>query len=255
MQIPERANNRPPFSWRRVTVSLWRICLLAWLTLTLWPVAYGVTRLLQVLLFAIVWAGALAFWWRHRWLRLSLLLPVGVVLGFGLLPGRRADPDALRLRYVAGLRTFEGVRYVWGGENGMGIDCSGLVRRAWFNALWREAFASANPGLLREAARIWWNDSSARALAAGHQRRTFAVREFDSIASRQPAEFLPGDLAVTADGVHVLASLGEGLWIEADPGLKKVVVLPQPGEGGVNIWLNVPVTMVRWSLLSAAPVR
>ena len=39
---------------------------------------------------------------------------------------------------------------------------------------------------------------------------------------------MPGDIAVTASGVHVLACLGASEWIEADPNLKKVLIVQVP---------------------------
>ena len=62
---------------------------------------------------------------------------------------------------------------------------------------------------------------------------------------------LPGDLAITDDGVHVLVYLGKNQWIQADPGLGKVSVLD--GRRDANLWFNVPMTACRWSVLSARP--
>ena len=58
---------------------------------------------------------------------------------------------------------------------------------------------------------------------------------------------IPGDLAVTEDGVHVLAYLGGSEWIEADPQLNGVVRLSAPSE---NPWFGVEVRVVRWRVLN-----
>jgi cell wall-associated NlpC family hydrolase len=59
---------------------------------------------------------------------------------------------------------------------------------------------------------------------------------------------LPGDLAITADGVHVMVYSGPGKWIQADPGENKVVTLdPGTSENG---WFDSKIAMFRWSQLS-----
>ncbi|MFN2599036.1 MAG: NlpC/P60 family protein, partial [Pyrinomonadaceae bacterium] len=52
----------------------------------------------------------------------------------------------MRRAYIASLESYEGTRYVWGGENSRGIDCSGLVRRGLINADFHEGVVTANPG-------------------------------------------------------------------------------------------------------------
>jgi hypothetical protein len=235
---------------RRVAVLAWRVGLCAWLTLTIWPVTYGSTRLAQCVLFGGLLAGALMLWWRPRWIRWSLLgLVVAAVVLF-CAPGRKADGRALKLRYVRELHRFEGTRYVWGGENRLGIDCSGLARRALIHALWKEGLKTANPALMRSAAKLWWRDASARALAAEYDGQTRRIGEFGSISEIDDVRLRVGDLAVTADGVHVLVNVGQGEWSEADPDEKKVLVLKAKEEAEKpNSWLKVPVTLVRWRML------
>jgi hypothetical protein len=58
---------------------------------------------------------------------------------------------------------------------------------------------------------------------------------------------LPGDLAVTASGVHILAYLGGDMWIQAEPGIGAVAILN--GRHDVNGWFQQPVTTHRWSVL------
>ena len=131
-----------------------------------------------------------------------------------------------------------------------GGACSGLVRRAWIHTLWKEGVLTANPRLIREAASLWWNDASARALASHHRQQTRFVAEVEALAPSKTSRFLPGDLAVTMDGVHVLAYLGDDKWIEADPDLGRVVLLPiSTPSADSNVWLKVPVRVVRWTLL------
>ena len=53
----------------------------------------------------------------------------------------------------------------------------------------------------------------------------------------------PGDLAVTADGRHVMIYLRSGEWIQSDPGPFKVTISkPTMDE---NPWLNARATLHR----------
>jgi hypothetical protein len=62
------------------------------------------------------------------------------------------------------------------------------------------------------------------------------------------ALILPGDMAVTKGGIHVMAYLGNNQWIGADPGAMKVTVFttPNPTSG----WFSCPMNIVRWSMLN-----
>ena len=53
-------------------------------------------------------------------------------------------------------------------------------------------------------------------------------------------------MAVTDDGLHVLAYLGDSTWIQADPNAKKVIKLKAPST---NEWFGVPVKLMRWEAL------
>jgi hypothetical protein len=62
------------------------------------------------------------------------------------------------------------------------------------------------------------------------------LRKSKSINALDHEKIMPGDLAVTQNGVHVLAYLGERSWIEADPACKKVIIenVPSGNTGFVN---------------------
>jgi hypothetical protein len=68
-----------------------------------------------------------------------------------------------------------------------------------------------------------------------------------SINHLDPNEVLPGDIAVTTSGFHVLAGLGGGEWIEADPHFAKVIIVKVPAVK--NPWFDEPVNIMRWTVL------
>jgi hypothetical protein len=223
-------------------LALWPITLFLWL----YPVSNRLLRATWVALCVLLFAGALLLAWQVKWARM-ILLGIPVLLGVILvLPGHPVDCFALRAEYVKSLRGFEGCRYVWGGENQLGIDCSGLVRAGLVHASLGESARTLNPTLTRSAIALWWHDATARALGEGHRRQTACLFASSSINAIDLTQLRPGDLAVTDDGIHVLAYLGGGQWIEADPDAKHVLVVTVPST---NVWFAKPVNLVRWRML------
>ena len=228
---------------RRRWLALWPIAIV----LAAYPVSNSWLRVSVLLCGVLCWAGLLGFYWSVKWLR-NLALALSLVLLCSLVcPGRTSDPPAVRERYVDSLRSYEGARYVWGGENRLGVDCSGLVRKALINANYIEGLSTLNPSLLRNGISLWWHDCSARALGEEYRELTYHLYDVMSLNQLDHAQILPGDLAVTDDGVHVLAYLGNRHWIEADPDARRVLVLSIPAT---NTWFNTPVRLMRWRQLN-----
>ncbi|MCB9850793.1 MAG: C40 family peptidase [Phycisphaerales bacterium] len=167
-----------------------------------------------------------------------------LVGGFAVLPGRAVPPSVLRAEYARQLQGYAGTRYLWGGESRRGIDCSGLIRRGMIDANLHIAFVTLNPRALRSALDLWWHDCSARALRDAYRGQTQPIQQADSINALARDRLQTGDIAVTADGLHVLAYLGNDEWIQAEPGVKKVIILRSPNE---NVWFNKPVHVMRWA--------
>lgn len=214
----------------------------------LYPPSTSVTRILGLASIAFVGLGLALLGGRSRlWLG-GWLLALTAACVWLVQPGNPGPREALRTANVAALRAYESVSYRWGGENARGIDCSGLVRRGLIDACVTRGLATGNGVLLRHAAWLWWHDASASELGAGGAQ-TFVRFEAASVQSIAPNDLLPGDLAVTRDGVHILAYLGDRRWIQADPQAGRVLVLS--AETADNRWLRVPVRVVRWKVLDS----
>jgi hypothetical protein len=235
--------------WRRLLRCAWIGVVLLAAVLWLQPIGSKWTRAATVALFFLVWGGALILWWRRRWVRVLCLGAVALVPAISFWPTRPTDPAQLRGRYVEALRANEGTRYVWGGENRLGIDCSGLVRRGLIDALFRQGLATANPGLIRQSFALRWFDCSARALGDEYRHQTRRLFSVTSIRQLDHTRILPGDFAVTSGGIHTLAYLGGETWIQADPGAGCVI---RAKAAAGNPWLSVPVVAMRWRALEAA---
>jgi len=225
----------------------WVIGITGIVALTLWPYHDGALRYGLPLSIGCLWVSALiSFWPRRAWRVGWLMLPILASILF-LLPGKPFDQPELRTHYLESMRGFEGTRYLWGGEGRMGIDCSGLPRRALREALLEDGWSHGNGSAFREWARQWWFDTSAKAMGEGHRGFTRPIGIEGKLRELDFNRIEPGDLAVTRSGVHVMIYLGDGTWIQADPKPGKVVI-SQP-VSDPSVWFDMEVSIHRWTVL------
>jgi NlpC/P60 family len=188
-------------------------------------------RLSIIALGGLVCFGMLLLIWRELWLRLPILLGFFLFLAFLCAPARsRFDHENLRQAYVADLKKYDGVKYVYGGENSLGLDCSGLVRSAMVKALRIYGTRRPDAGALRSSIRLWWRDCNAIDLGKGRTGDTFPIGTGEYAKLRDHDRIAPGDLAVTESGSHVLAYLGDETWIEADPTIGRTHIFSLTGQ-------------------------
>jgi hypothetical protein len=238
------ANQSVP--WRRIVLSLWVISLAAATVLWFYPIGSRPIRVSQVGLCVLLWIGAVTLWWRRVGVRTLCFAVLAAVLTVVLWPSRVTDPAGLRAGYVESLAKYEGAPYLWGGENGLGIDCSGLVRRGLIDASLWQGLHTLNPGLVRQSMALRWFDCSAKALRDEFRGQTMRLFSAEGVHVVDHTRLQPGDFAVTAEGVHTLAYLGNHVWIEADPGAGQVIRLRASED---NPWLKTRVYLMRWRLL------
>lgn len=164
---------------------------------------------------------------------------------FFLVPQNSQKLPHLKTKYTNTLESYRDIKYVWGGENRTGIDCSGLLRISLSDCLLNESFKRLNPLLLKQAFLLWFFDSSAKALLEGHRTRTVKILTADPIKAIEHSKIQTGDIAITQNGGHALAYIGDQRWIQADPLAHKVIVCKKNSE---NPWLTVPIVILRWSV-------
>lgn len=241
-------NSIKNYMWRRVILILTLVALTGIFVIPLYPVN---SRILKVALLGCLvgtWIGFTVLSWKVRWLRIAaLVFPFLCSIPF-VLPGGEIDSKELRRDYVRRMKEFEGTKYYWGGESSRGIDCSGLPRRALRDALLAYGIKHFNGRAFRESIKHWWFDASAKALGEGYRSYTSPIGTSGTIQKMDYTALLPGDLAVTTSGVHILAYAGDGRWIQADPGIGAVATLD--GRTDDNRWFDTPVTTHRWQILA-----
>jgi len=232
--------------WKKGVFAIWLLLWPLLLVIHLYPIRIAAVRLGLLLVVFLIWLGMLLLCWNRKSVRWAWFIISFIFVICCLWPKRTYNPQILREEYINSLLTYKGVPYVWGGENKRGIDCSGLMRCGLIDAEVKRGIATLNPSLVRAGFSLWWNDCSARAMKEEFQGRTRLLFTAASINQIDDAKIKPGDIAVTSNGVHVLAYVGNQTWIEADPNEivgDQVIEVKTPAR---NAWFNMPVHVMRW---------
>ena len=237
------------FSLKRFSFREWIALVIFFFVLWYSPYVDYPIRVSTIVVGVLVLAGALAAGWRFSALRMALILFYISALVFLAWPAALPkDRSGLRASYCKALSSYVGCRYVWGGVGYFGIDCSGFVQKGLEDGMVTNGLVGVSPALLRESIWIYWHRTTAKVLGEGDAGRTFPITEARALNDLDYSLLMPGDLAVTASGDHVLAYLGEKTWIAADPVEHKVTRFTIPERR--NFYFSTPMRIVRWKILS-----
>jgi hypothetical protein len=222
---------------------LWALVGLLAVCSWLFPIKFASLRLLLIGSGCVFAIATLILFWRYKPLRFFCLALFGLIAALLILPGREYSGSQLRSDYVASLQTYEDSPYVWGGESGRGIDCSGLIRCGLIDATLHRGIKTLNPVLVRRGLSLWWHDASAKAMKEGYRKDSQLLFQAESLNTLDTKRLQPGDFAITSNGVHALAYIGNKTWIEADPTPMRVIRVQTPTR---NAWFSMPVHIMRW---------
>jgi hypothetical protein len=233
-------------SQRRI-ITIWVALWVLWLVLLIQPENRGTLRLGVLVLFFGQLLGGLALFWNRKPLRIGFIALVVLSLLPLALPSRAVESASLRKAYIDSLKPYDGTTYIWGGENRVGIDCSGLVRRGFICAALKQGLRGFNGSLVRKAFSLWWYDASAEAMRDEYRGESVVLFEAPDLNSLDHSKLLPGDFAVTRNGVHTLVYIGDDKWMQADPGRGRAQYEEVPVHD--SGWFSTPMVLLRWRLL------
>ncbi len=217
-------------------------------TLCLDPINRGSTRVAIIAMVMLTWVFTLYLVWRKLPLRTIIIVISIIFLIVISIDGIDISHEKLRAEYVKALVSYEGTPYLWGGENFLGIDCSGLVRRGLIDADIKLGVIGFRPALIRQGIYLWYHDIAADAMRDEYRGLMRCVLATPSLNELDHSRIREGDVMVSLNGVHAMAYIGNRTWIEADPVDKKVVKAQVP-ESRI-VWFKVPAKIMRWSQLN-----
>lgn len=232
---------------QKVFIIAWISLLVIVVTMVILPVSIGITRLGIVFGFILLWSSGIYLFWRRIYLRILFLIISLVVFLIIIIPGHNANSKQLQDEYVHSLLGYENVRYIWGGENKIGIDCSGLVREGFINANIKVGVKTLNPKLIRRAFFIWWYDCAADALGNSYRQMATLVLKAKSMDELDYNNIRLGDIIVAEKGFHTFVYIGNNTWIEANPDKGNTVTVSSEEKG--KDWNGIPIRLLRWSEL------
>jgi cell wall-associated NlpC family hydrolase len=147
-----------------------------------------------------------------------------------------------------------GVRYTWGGETKVGIDCSGLARTALIEAMIIQGWRKGNARIMWPIAwRLWLHDAGASAMMQEAYGYTCVIGKAGVLSSPETIRMnlgftlQPGDLGVAGSGCHVMIYTGNGRWIEANPDDGRVV--ENMADSSKRAYFNLRIVILRWWML------
>lgn len=234
--------------WKKSALLIWFLLWIVWCALILQPESRGILRVAVLILFSEQCLFSLVLFWRQRRVRISLLAFIAILSLIPLLPSRSIQTESLRGSYIQSLKSYENTRYYWGGENIIGIDCSGLVRKGFIAANAKLGVTTLNGAHVREAISLWWYDASAKAMRDEYRGETVLLFDAPSINALNHSRLLPGDIAVMETGSHTLVYVGDEVWMHAAPdrGRAQYETIPVLDSH----WFDQPVRFLRWQLLT-----
>ena len=211
------------------------------------PINLKIINIAIILLTSFIIIYVLFLTWKIIYLRYGIVAVTLIILIIlFLVPGNSVNYETLRKEYVNSLINYDGTKYLAGGENYIGIDCSGLVRKGLIDAYIKISITNFSPQCLKKALYLRYFDASAAELLNGYHGYTQTILKGVSLNILDYSKIKAGDFMVTEDGSHTMAYVGNYNWIHANPISGKVVIEKTPGTN----WFIVNCVILRWKDLN-----
>jgi len=172
----------------------------------------------------LTFGGGLLFSFKNKKAQLAILLFFSLIALPFFFPSKSINSKAISQSYLSKLTSYKDSTYFWGGEAKLGIDCSGLPRKAYRLALLQYGITHFNGRATRLYLEHWWFDTSAQALSESYRDFTKPLPVTGKISQLDNPNLQAGDIAITANKMHALVYLGYNNWIQAEPGAGKVII-------------------------------
>ncbi len=165
---------------------------------------------------------------------------------------RPPNPNQFTNRFVSQVKSYNKVRYRFGGESFLGMDSSGLVRRSLIVTYLKLAFFEGKVGLVKRAYSVWMEKIALSTLMLNENPYTKVIGTFQSINSLDSRILKNGDLAISSQGTLVAIYLGNKLWATSDSSANGVFIERMPANKYGIFRVEVKVVRFKDSIVAPA---
>lgn len=232
---------------KNLKLEVFLLCIVLFIISFIYPVNVGLKRLAVIIFGVLSLLSLFILIQKRKKLRIAYVSVLVIIAIIMMLNGKKISPDEMRSEYINVLKSYEGTRYVWGGEGRLGVDCSGLIRKALIDTNIKLGLENLSQQYIRRGIYLWFNDFSAQAVRDGYKHLAIKVCDVENLRIADYSKINQGDVAVTESGAHIIAYIGNRKWIEADPYEKKVIVINANDIN--NILVNSKFRVLRLSEL------
>ncbi|HAN09867.1 MAG TPA: hypothetical protein DCP90_04555 [Clostridiales bacterium] len=157
--------------------------------------------------------------------------------------------ELIRLSYIENLKNYENTNYMSGGENRIGIDSSGLIRRPMIDTFIEMGFKTKNMQYIRMALSIWMDDYAISDIYNNYKGMYIDILKFCSICEITDKNIKSGDILIYDNYSQVYIYLGNNEWIEVNPHDKKTIIVS--AIPALSIMREISGKVVRWKVLES----
>ncbi|HCC07619.1 MAG TPA: hypothetical protein DEP72_05610 [Clostridiales bacterium] len=246
---PVAKKHKSIFSW----VTAWQIIItlmvLAFLIL-IHPVPERLSKYMVIGCFVISWLIIVFKLWYNFFTRgVVIIATVFIFVTFYGSNKVVVSNELINACYVENLKDYENTKYMSGGENGIGIDSSGLVRRPMIDTFIEMGLLTKNMQYIRVALRIWLDDYAISDIYNNYKDMYIDIQKFSSISEITDKTIKSGDILIYDNCSQVYIYLGNNEWIEVNANDKKTIIVS--AIPALCIVQEISGKVVRWKVIDS----